>query len=81
MRRVSRARARAGALSRLFRSQGLDTDSPTLRLGDGTEFAGTWEEVVGTCVVFTEEEGQQEGDTRRVRHAGHCEVKLVLRRK
>jgi len=58
--------------------QGLDTDSPTLRLGDGTEFSGTWEEVVGTCVVFTEEGKEKEA---RVRHAGHSEVKLVLRRK
>ena len=48
-----------------------------MRLGDGTEFSGTWEEVVGTCVVFTEEGGEE----RRVLHAGHSEVKLVLRKK
>jgi len=45
--------------------------------------AGRWEEALGTCVVFTEEAAPAAAagaPPRRVRHAGHTETRLVMRR-
>lgn len=39
--------------------------------------AGTWEDALGTCLVF---ERTGEGEGARVRPAGYSEVKLVFRR-
>ena len=57
--------------------QGLDTDAPRLRLADGAEFVGAWEENVGTSVVFAEPAGEE----RAARYAGHAEWTLVMRRR
>jgi hypothetical protein len=45
--------------------------------------AGRWEEAIGTCIVFEEEApaaGAAAGTARGVRHAGHTETRLVMRR-
>jgi hypothetical protein len=48
-----------------------------LKLADGSLFSGTWEECVGTALVFEEE---VDGEVLVVRYAGRSEWKLVMRR-
>lgn len=43
-----------------FSLSGLDTMNPILELGDGTKLIGHYEETIGTCLIFSE---QDEGET------------------
>lgn len=58
----------------------LDTREPVMVLEDGTELLGTFEEAVGSYIVFSEKGGVSVSGEKEVSLEAHTPIRLVFRK-